>query len=218
MEPKLATQLHLQIHHAPTSVRCLNDTVTTSPGTVTTTVLLGPQLVPQSITFVLLHKMVHPLILGTSDMANLPFNITFDGHPIFTGGLTNQIKSERPTLQPGQGIHFKGGTSQEQEAVKNLIVQYKDLFFEYTGRYGLFRIPPLTFQQKMTIQPLQHLIVSVLTNAKLFKTFWMNTLHAVSLSHPDLNMLPLPFWSLRELPWAQRGPAIHTVSWKITAT
>jgi transposase InsO family protein len=81
----------------------------------------------------------HDIILGRFALKKLPLVITLDGKPIFQGFQDLQPPTAAPTHSPGQGIIFKDGTPEEQKEVTQLITEYSSLFFEYSGRYGLFK-------------------------------------------------------------------------------
>jgi hypothetical protein len=84
------------------------------------------------------------VLLGIPELSRLPVTISVDGFPIFRGAAQVEPTTEPPTLKTGEGINFSSGTHQQQAAVQNLLLEYKDNIFEWSGRYGLFRDYPET--------------------------------------------------------------------------
>lgn len=108
---------------------------------------VGPHKLPVSVTaLVANHPLPHPIQVGLPALRQLPLAITLDGETIFSGFANIKPIEDQPSHAPGEGIQFSGGSPAEQAAVTQLVMQYKDLFYEYTGKYGLLTSCPADLQ------------------------------------------------------------------------
>jgi len=83
------------------------------------------------------------IILGLPELLILPVTMHFNGTRIFHGSDTFTPVSHQPSMTPGEGLHFAGGSDFEQQAVTQLLLQYRSNVFEWSGRYGLFKDFPM---------------------------------------------------------------------------
>jgi hypothetical protein len=79
------------------------------------------------------------IILGLPALVQLPIVVKYAGRTIFEGCPPVQVVAEPPTHPVGEGIQFVHGNEYQRNAVKALIVKFKDNIFEWSGKFGLFR-------------------------------------------------------------------------------
>jgi transposase InsO family protein len=130
----------LDVTPQPCSVQVLlaNQTAVT----VTSFVHLHLSLPADSLTFeakvFVFSSTPFPLVLGRSELTQLPISVTLQGQHIFTGYRQLTPTSVEPIMSVGDGIPFITGSPEQQQAVSELIVRYKKAVFEWSGTIGLF--------------------------------------------------------------------------------
>lgn len=130
----------LKLKTTPTDLTChlaFGNRVSVSQQ-VTTVAAVGEPRIPSTLTAFVSNAPTPELLLGRDILEQLPITLTFNNSLLFSGFRHMQPKRETPTHTPGDGIPFAGGSPTQQKQVRNLIIEHADLFFEYSGRYGLF--------------------------------------------------------------------------------
>lgn len=78
-------------------------------------------------------------MIGLQEAKNLPVSLVLDGKTVFTGFDNMEPTATEPSLAPGQGVHFEGGTPNQQQQVRDLLLEHKEAIYEWTGKLGMFR-------------------------------------------------------------------------------
>lgn len=89
--------------------------------------------------FFVADQLLHPLIIGLPEAASLPLSVVLDGKPVFTGFSNMEPIAVSPTLSPGEGVQFAGGSAQQQQQVIDLLLKYQANIYEWSGKLGMFR-------------------------------------------------------------------------------
>jgi hypothetical protein len=97
------------------------------------------------------------IILGIPALRQLPVTLKYAGRMLFEGCPPVHVIAEPPTHPVGEGIPFQGGTPEQQQRIKDLLLRYKDSIFEWSGKFGLFREHvediPLTSDNPVQVKP-----------------------------------------------------------------
>lgn len=144
----LLTNMGLKPTGPPVPVSTADTSPCNNLGTVELEVQLSPDTAVFKDLFIVLPDAHHPVILGRRLLAQMPLSINLNGKHLLHGFGEIRTGNEPPTHQPGEGIRFSGGTQEQQDLVRNLIMNNKQLFFEYTGQYGLLRDYQFKLQTK----------------------------------------------------------------------
>jgi transposase InsO family protein len=88
--------------------------------------------------FWIMKNPCEPIIIGIQEMKRLPITINLNGERIFSGFDLVRPKAEKPKFLVGEGIRFSGGSKQQQEIVRDILINFKENIFEWSGKYGLF--------------------------------------------------------------------------------
>lgn len=115
--------------------------------------LEGDKTKPEGVFYVLESAPI-PVLLGRAELQQLPTTITLDGIRIFEGFKPMQPKRLTPSLQPGQGLRFAPELPTEEHARwRQMILEFQDAIFEYSGAIGLFKEHVITLELKSTEVP-----------------------------------------------------------------
>ena len=94
---------------------------------------------PADVFFYVADNLAYDLLVGRSELQQLPVSLSVDGKPIFQGFKRQEPVQLSPQLPVGEGIHFKGGTQSQQSQIRDLLTKYRRAVFEWSGRLGLFK-------------------------------------------------------------------------------
>jgi transposase InsO family protein len=90
------------------------------------------------IDFVIMPTPRSDIILGMPAMRKLPVIVKYAGRTLFEGAPPVQVIAERPTKAVGDGINLVNGSDQQKAEVRQLLTQFKENMFEWSGKFGLF--------------------------------------------------------------------------------
>ena len=138
---RLVETFQFQLLVQPKTLRLANDTLIVSPGFISLTFTLDGG---NSYTgdFWVIDTSNWDILLGQTVLSKLLFCVVLNGTKLFSGTNMFDARRETPTLQPGQGVKFAGGTTDEQRQIIHLLQEFQDCIFEWSGRYGLFHNYP----------------------------------------------------------------------------
>ncbi|MCO5762878.1 MAG: reverse transcriptase domain-containing protein, partial [Chromatiaceae bacterium] len=97
------------------------------------------------------------IILGLPALQQLPIVIKHAGRIVFEGCPPVQVIAEQPACRPGEGINFQSGTDAQRDRIRQILLQYQQNIFEWSGKFGLFRDHvediPLTTDRPIQVKP-----------------------------------------------------------------
>ena len=89
------------------------------------------------VTCRVLPDLPYPALFGRDILHLLPITVKMDGQLMFRGFQLTGLPPTTPTSKAGQGLKFAGGTNDEQEQLRKMLMKYQDGVFEWSGRQGL---------------------------------------------------------------------------------